>query len=56
MWSSSGGKKEKQPLMRANEKAKEITTYHLFICYYHEITIYYSINMLRKMAQTDLPR
>lgn len=25
MWSSSGGKKVKQPLVRANKKAKELT-------------------------------
>lgn len=31
MWSSSGGKKVKQPLVRANKKPKENVIYYLFI-------------------------
>lgn len=40
MWSSSGGKKVKQPLVRANEEAEGITII-IYVCYYSEITVYY---------------
>lgn len=55
MWSSSGGKKVKQPILRANITAQEITVYYLFVIMAKSVC--YSINMLRiKMVQNNNPR
>lgn len=40
MWSSSGGKKVKQPLVRAKKKWRK-SLFIIYLCYYGKITIYY---------------